>query len=381
MEPSALKVLMISTDRNILSAGSAVSERMREYGGLVGELHIVLLSDASHRLSQGQIGPNVWVYPTSSSSRFFRHKDAARLGRKIVFDKKFVRGESLVTTQDPFECGWAGLKVKNKWRLPLEVQLHTDPFSPYFSGVINLVRKIIARKVLRKADAVRVVSRDLKEKISKRTLAPISVLPIYVDRERIEGGKINFDIHTRYPWQFILLAVSRLTPEKNISLALETLALVRKTFPETGLLIVGSGEEEGKLKSLVKKLGLVGAVEFAGWQEDLASFYKTANAFIQTSLFEGYGLSLVEAGLSGLPVLTTPVGIAQELEHGKDAYIYPVGHPELFAQGIVDLIENNQKRENLRINLKRTLESKLLSKEDYLSAMKSGWEAVAIKVR
>jgi len=129
-----------------------------------------------------------------------------------------------------------------------------------------------------------------------------------------------------------------------------------------------------------KRLKLEDAVAFAGWQNDLASFYKTADAFIQTSLFEGYGLSLVEAGLSALPVITTPVGIAIELAHGKDAYIYPHDHPELFVEGIIALIENNQERKNLKINLQKTLESKLLSREDYMAKIRDGWESIATKV-
>lgn len=376
-----LKVLMISSDRNILVLGSAVSERMKEYGALVKELHIVLLSDARHGLKDKQLSNNVWVYTTNSSLNFLRPFDAFRLGKKVVFDSQFVRGQSLITTQDPFECGWAGLKVKKKWRLPLEVQLHTDPFSPHFSGLLNQVRKIIARRVLRNANGVRVVTLGLKSKISGFTSANISVLPIYVDKQKIEAGKISFDLHARYGWHFILLAVSRLVPEKNLGFALRVLALVREKFPNTGLIIVGSGPEEKVLKLKVKSLKLEDAVEFVGWQNDLTSFYKTANAFIQTSFFEGYGLSLIEAGLYGLPIITTPVGIAQELEHGKDALIYPVGNPELFAQGVVDLIENNYKRENLRTNMKHTLEIKLMSKADYMRQTKDSWVSTADNIK
>lgn len=359
-----IKVLMIGTDRNLLVAGSAVSERIKEYGQLVEELHIVLLSDSSHGLKETKLAPNVTVYPTNSSFKFFRPFDAARLGKKIVFNKKFVRGKSIITTQDPFECGWAGLKVKNKWRLPLEVQIHTNLNSPYFSGFINNIRKIIAKLVLANADSVR----DVK------------TLPIYVDKAKIENARISFDLHARYPWHFIILTVSRLSPEKNLNLALEILALVRQKYPSTGLVIVGAGPEEQSLKLKVKSLKLEGAVEFVGWQNELASFYKTANVFLQTSLFEGYGLSLVEAGLSGLPVVTTSVGMAEELEHGKDAYIYPAERPDFFAAGIIELVESNQKRENLIFNLKKTLESKLLSKEEYLRRIKANWDDTAKKV-
>lgn len=374
-----LKVLMISSDRNILEPESAVSSRMKEYGALVGELHIVLLSDSSHGLKDTQLGKNIRVYPTNSSIHFLRPLDASKIGKKIVFEKTFVRGKSVITA-DSIECGWAGVRIKKKWRIPLEVQLHTDPFSPYFHGFQNTVRKLFIKPILRNVDSVRVMTENLKSKVSQFTSAGITVLPIYVDRKKIEDSPLVFDLHARYSWHFIMLAVTRLAPEKNLELALQTLALVRTKFPDTGLVIVGSGPEEQFLKLKVKSLNLEGAVEFVGWQDDLSSFYKTADAFIQTSLFEGYGLSLVEAGLSGLPVVTTSVGIALELEHNKDAYIYPPGYPELLAQGITDLIENGQKRENLRTNLKHTLERKLLSKADYMARIKENWEKTAVTI-
>lgn len=375
----SIKVLSIGSDRKLFEEGSAVSERIKEYGNLVDELHIINMSDARHGFKNKQLSKNVWVYPTNSITSIMRPIDAARLGKKLILEKDFVRGQSIITAQD-LESAWVGVKIKKKWRIPLEVQLHTDPFSPYFSGFQNVVRKFFMNSILRNADSIRVVSEVLKSKIASLTRAPINILPIYIDKEKIAKSPIAFDLHDRYPWSFILLSVSRLASEKNLGLALKALKLVRDRFPDTGLVIVGSGPEEERLKGMVKKFHLGDAVEFVGWQNDLTSFYRTANVFIQTSFFEGYGLSLVEAGLYGLPVITTPVGIALELEHGKDAYIYPANNPELFAQGIIDLIENNDKQENLRTNMNHILESKLLSKEEYLSELKLGWEKIALKV-
>ncbi len=383
MESKDLRILMISSDRQILTAGSAVSERMKEYGGLVEELHIVLLSDSSHKLKDTTLDKNIWVYPTNSSFKWFRSSGAARLGKKIIFDKKFIRGKSIITTQDPFECGRAGLIVKNKWRIPLEVQLHTDPFSPYFSGFLNEIRKIIARKVIKYADNVRVVSPSLGDKISKEFSIKhqnISVLPIYVDKNRIENEKVSFDLHARFGWHFILLAVSRLSVEKNLPMALEVLEKLVTFFPNAGLVIVGSGPEESSLKLLVKSLKLENNVVFVGWQEDLGSYYKTANLFIQTSNFEGYGLSLVEAGISGLPIVTTNVGIANDLENGHDVYICPPGDVEYMFKAVYDLVENNSMRESLRMNIKRKLDSILITKEEYLEHLLKTWRETASHV-
>ena len=379
MEKS-LKVLMFSSDRNLLTEGSAVAARMKEYATLVGELHIVLLSDGKHGLKDSQLSPNLWVYPTNSAFNLMRPLDAAWVGKRIVFEKGFIRGQSLITAQDPFECGWAALQVKKRWRLPLEIQLHTDPSSPYFSGFQNRVRTFFGKGALKAADAVRVVSEDLKAKVAPLTKAPIAVLPIYVDRERVENAPISFDIHARYGLRFVILTASRLTPEKDLKTALEAVALARRSSGDVGLVIVGSGPEEGRLKALAKKLGVAQAVVFAGWQEDLASFYKTSNVFLQTSLFEGYGLSLVEAGLSALPAVATPTGIARELRDGEEIILVPPRRADLCAQALLDLMEHNGKREILRQNLKRALEGKLLPKSDYLRRLADAWQAVSARM-
>ncbi len=378
-----MKILSIGSDRNLFVEDSAVANRIKEYGLLVDELHIIVMTKSSLGLKEKKIGTNVWIYPTNSFTKWMYPFSASRLGKKIVFEKKFVRGESLITAQDPFECGWAGFKIKNKWRIPLEVQLHTDPFSPYFSGFLNSIRKIIAKRVIKNADNLRVVSKSVGEKITARFNVPnenISVLPIYIDRTRIEEGQINFDLHARFGWHFILLSVCRLTPEKNIPMILNVLKKLLEFFPTTGLVIVGAGPEEGKIGGLIKALGLEKNVALAGWQEDLASYYRSANMFVQTSFFEGYGLSLVEAGLSGLPIVTTAVGIANDLENGQDAYICPIGDVEYMFKAIYDLIENNPKRETLRLNIKHKLDSILITKEEYLVRLKKAWTDTASKV-
>ncbi len=369
-----IKVLDINLDRKVFESGSAAEARMIEYGKLFEELHILTLTRKSMGFEDKKIAQNVWAYSTNSGSKLGMVFDAIRMGKRIVFEKKFVRGLSVITAQDPFETGFVGMRIKNKWRIPLHIQLHTDPFSPFFSGFLNSIRKRMARSVLKKANGVRVVSESLAVEVLKKFALDqekMMVLPIYTEPSRIENEQVKFDLHARFGWNFILLAVSRLTVEKNIPMMLNVFKKLIGFFPNIGLVIVGDGPEKNSLESLVKSLKLENNVAFVGWQEDLASYYKTANMFIQTSNFEGYGLSLVEAGLSGLPVVTTAVGIANDLENGKDAYVCPPGNEEYMFKAVYDLVENNSKREELKIRIKHTLESKLLSKVDYMEKYKT----------
>lgn len=378
-----LKVLMISSDRNLFKEGSAVSKRIKEYGSIAEELHIIVLSKTAHRLVPLKLGENIWLHPTNSISRWMYPYSAASLGKKIVRKNKFVRGNSIITTQDPFECGLAGLQVKKKWRLPLEVQLHTDPYSPYFSGSINWMRKKISKSVLKHADRIRTVSREVAEKITSEATADrekIFVLPIPVDKVRIEGGRVVFDCHARFGWKFVILMVTRLAPEKNIGMAIQALRQVLIRYPDTGLVIVGDGPEREKLEKLSKTLLINSSISFVGWEENLTSYYKTSNAFIQTSIYEGYGLSLIEAGISGLPIVSTPVGIAKELESGKEALICPQNDHDCLATSLIDLIESTQKREILRINMKHFLNRHVIDGTEYLKLVKDGWERTSRRI-
>jgi glycosyltransferase involved in cell wall biosynthesis len=342
MNRAQLKVLMISSDRNILVSGSAVSNRMKEYGAMLDSLHIILLCDFKHSLKENSLSENVRVYPTNSKNKLLRAADAIRIGNKIDC--------SIIVTQDPFESGWVGSRLKQKKDVPLEVQLHTDPYSNQFSGPLNIVRKVIFKRVLKHADGVRVVGEYLKSKIDHSN---VYVLPIYVDRSRI-SSEPKFDLHERFGYKNVVLAVSRISAEKDIGKAIKAVS----DIPDTVLVVVGDGPERSKFEGSEK-------VKFVGWQEDLASYYKTADVFIQTSKFEGYGLSLVEAGLSGLPVVTTPVGIAREL---KNVLIAETSSE--FHLAIESALKNRSS------GLREELETKILTKEEYLRKLISHWNGL-----
>ena len=110
--------------------------------------------------------------------------------------------------------------------------------------------------------------------------------------------------------------VSRLEKEKNVALGLEAFKLILGKIPEAGLVIVGSGKEEKRLKEQVKNLGIEMSVIFEGWQNqaEIASYYKTCDCFLVTSWYEGYGMTLVEAQAAGAKIVSTDVGVAREME-------------------------------------------------------------------
>ncbi len=375
---SNLKVISIGTDRTLFDKNSQARARIAEYGLLVGEMHIVVFTLKNLGLVVEKIAENVWIYPTNSRTRFGYMKDAKKLGREIIVDKKFVRGQSLITSQDPFETGRVGLFLKKKFRLPLQTQIHTDFGSPYFKKVsfLNRLRVFMSGKIIRNSDSFRVVSNKIKNTLVDKyhtDSSKISVLPIFVSIKENTTSQIERTVlRKKYPqFNTVILTVSRLAKEKNISFTIKVFFEVFKTYKDIGLIIVGDGVLKRDLENQVKRLGLSDNVIFLGWQNDISEYYKMADIFINTSYFEGFGMTLLEAGSFGCPVLTTDVGIASDLYIGAEqSFVCPIGGKKIFVEKMISLISSPILREITSAILKENSKKFFISKEEYLRKYK-----------
>lgn len=308
--------IMISTDRGIFNKKSAVRARMIEYSKLYKELHIVIFSTKRHEIEE--ISDNCDVYSTNSLSRLTYVFGAYRIGRRIIKDLDLSES-ILITCQDPFETGLVGFWLKKiKKSAELILQIHTDLFSPNFAShtLLNKIRLHVSRFTLPHADFVRVVSNKIADSLVQKGIDKnkIIIKPIDVNVDYIKNGNVSFNLHERFPkFRKIILMVSRLESEKNIDLAVRAMKTVISKIQDAGLIIVGSGTEQSKLEKLAYNLNISPSVAFVGWQNDLISYYRGCDAFLVTSLYEGYGMTLKEAESAGCRIVSTYVGIAREV--------------------------------------------------------------------
>lgn len=345
-----MKILSIGTDRKLFEKSSAIRARQIEYGKLFGERHIIVFNTESKPTTQ--ISENVFVYPTNSLSKFFYVRDAIKIGKKILSHHNPyspIHNSWFITCQDPFETGLVGWWLAKKFKLPLELQIHTDLGSPYFTSLklgwrlvfLNFIRLRLAKFLLPKADQIRVVSARIKNYlVSDLGIAEnkIEVRPIKVDEEKIKSSAVLLvdDLQKKYPqFDFIALAAGRLEPEKNFGLMIEAWRAVVKKFPRAGLIIVGSGSLEKNLKRKAKNEKLTDNIIFESWQNDLISYYKTADVFLNTSFYEGYGLALAEAARTDCPIVSSDVGIVGEIsQSGRPVFICPINDKDCFVAKI-----------------------------------------------
>lgn len=375
-----MKILSIGSDQKLFENGSEVQRRVQEYGMLFEELHIIVYTRHQTAGDQ-QLTTNVWVYPTNTRWKPLYFWQAYQIAKLLVISHQL----SIITCQDPFETGLVGWLLKKRFRLPLQLQVHTDVFSPYFwkESLKNKVRVLLARFLLPRADSIRVVSQRIKDSLDSRATchtSRVTILPIFVDVRKIQSAKVKTNLHQKYPdHDFIILMASRLTKEKNIGMAIGALLSVKRQASSVKnplLLIVGEGPEKENLELYIKRLTLNANIKFEPPTKDLISYYKTADLFLLTSNYEGYGRTVVEAMAAGTPVIITDVGLAGEiLIDDLDGKIIPVGDSASLVEAILFLLRESKYKKRWLLETEKLLES-FPTKDDYLKEFREALEKI-----
>jgi len=366
-----MNLVIVSTDKKIFEKESSVRERHIWYGDGFDKIEIIVFTGRGFP-RKDSLSHKVTAYATNSVNRIFYIFDAIRIGLRIIRAGLGFGKTTFVTCQDPFESGIVAYYLSKKFQLPLHIQIHTDLFSPYFANqsFLNFIRLQVAKKLIPKAARIRVVSNRIKNSLCEKYIgigSKIKVTPIFTDRAPFERAS-SFTLREKYPnFNFFILMVGRLEAEKNYKLALLSMASIIRDFPKTALVIVGDGSELARLRVYAERLNISNNVFFEGNQHDLNSYYKSANIFLHASNYEGFGLVLLEAALSGLPIVTTNVGIASEVLIDKNsAFVCPIGDAACISKSISELLKQNDIRERLAFNAKNTASNFLISKKQYL---------------
>lgn len=351
-----MNVLFIGSDPSLFNEHSPARMRMRAYADAVasrgGILHIISRASQTTTIEEGPLK----LYGVRGS-RIGALLGSMRRAKRILRDEII----HVVSAQDPFEHGWIARVVTKGTAAKLHIQVHTDFLTPWFvrghiarsprvrMPALNRIRRHIAGRVLPYANGIRVVSKRIKNSLldvyGGRIPVP-TVIPIAVQDVPIEPVPLP-----EHPFTFALLAVGRLEPEKRIEDIIAAVARLRVGYPSLGAIIVGDGRERRKLERMAVRLNVKEKIVFTGARSDARGLMKSAQAFIQASAYEGYGLTLIEAALARVPIITTDVGIVGEVLEGyKHVLAAPVGDPTNLAAHIAWLIEDHEARKELSMS-------------------------------
>ncbi len=149
-------------------------------------------------------------------------------------------------------------------------------------------------------------------------------------------------LEDRFTW----LAVGRIEPQKGYHTLLEAIALMGDA--RAVVLVAGQGSLFEEVRARAHKLGISERVRFLGAQGDIPVLMNAADAFVLPSLWEGFGLVLVEAMACQLPVVATDSGGPREiLDGGRLGFLVPPGDPQALStamQRLMDLPQEDRRR-------------------------------------
>lgn len=146
----------------------------------------------------------------------------------------------------------------------------------------------------------------------------------------------------------ILAAVGRLTHQKGFDLLMEAFSRIETSFPEWTLVIWGEGEDRAALEEKRKSLSLEGRVDMPGITAKPGQWVETADVFVLSSRYEGWGIVLLEAMAAGLPVISfnCQYGPSEMVADGEDGLLVPPDNVDALAEAMAKLLRDDALRQH-----------------------------------
>jgi phosphatidyl-myo-inositol dimannoside synthase len=178
------------------------------------------------------------------------------------------------------------------------------------------------------------------------------ILPNCVDVNRFRPGERDRNLVDRYGLHSsnVILTVGRMAAGeryKGFDEVIDAMPQLLQRFPELKYLIVGDGNDRGRLEAKMKLLGLSGYVIFAGRipESEKVAHYNLADALVMPSYGEGFGIALIEAAACGLPVVGSSIdGSRDALLDGRLGRIVNPRKPDELVEAITAVMKAKPRR-------------------------------------
>ncbi|WP_353095824.1 glycosyltransferase family 4 protein [Tissierella praeacuta] len=144
---------------------------------------------------------------------------------------------------------------------------------------------------------------------------------------------------------FILFYAAELNYNKHQDLLINSISILREKIPNIKLLLAGSGIMESQYKAQAEKLAIHNNIEFLGHRKDVPKLLKLSDIVVASSRREGLPVNVMEAMVTGLPLVVTNVrGHRDLVKDGENGYIIELDDVEDFANSIEKLYRDDKLR-------------------------------------
>lgn len=236
----------------------------------------------------------------------------------------------------------------------------------------------IEKKFAKDTDILITINKEDYE-FAKRKLKAKKV--VHVHGIGVNPKKFMFDISekerderranlTIKPLDFLITYVAELNNNKNQMMLLEAMNILTKDYPNIKLLLAGDGVNKEKIEKYIREKKLQSNVLLLGYRTDIPMLLKLSDLYVATSKREGLPVNIVEAMISGLPVVATDSRGQRELvSDGENGYIVKVGDYNELATKIKNIYLDYRIRDRIKEGAKGKVEPYLF--ENVMKEMKA----------
>ena len=216
----------------------------------------------------------------------------------------------------------------------------------------NIFSSRVIKFILNQADGITTNSRWNADILSKFSNEKIDIIPMGVDLDRFTPLKRDEGLKNRLSnGALLVLGVGRWVEVKGYRYLIMAMKEVVKKIRDIRLVLIGFGPEESRLKKLTAELALMDKVTFINGvgRKKINAYFASSDIFILPSISrkdgstEGFGLSLVEAMASGVPVIGSKVGgVVDIIKDGQTGLLSPERNPSKLAERILTLASDKE---------------------------------------
>jgi glycosyltransferase involved in cell wall biosynthesis len=224
----------------------------------------------------------------------------------------------------------------------------------FFKPIERLIFPPLMRITYPHANKLLAVSRGVAEGVAATMKIPPDSIDIFPNGVDIQHIREQTREDVEHPWINggevpVIISAGRLVSQKGYADLLHGFALLTERIPAR-LIILGEGPLRKELETLKNKLSIRDKVDLLGFQSNPFAFISRADLFVLSSLYEGFGIVLLEAMACGTPVVSTDCqsGPREVLAGGEAGLLVPVGNPRELADSMLRLITDDSLATQLR---------------------------------
>lgn len=361
-----MKLLMVSGDNTVLFAdqrddSSQFRDLLEYLSRHLQEIRVVAVSRRGRGKPWRQ--ENLWVYPTRPVPKPLIPREVVVWGRKA-----FAAGHpDLITCQDPLLLGLGALWLQRISGAPLLLELHGDFLdNPHWlaKGMGYRLFNALGKRLLQRASLVRVTSEVIRRKALDWGLPAerLFYLPHRTDIRRFSPGSGGAELKARLGLddRLVVLSVGRFAPEKDLPNLVRAFAELAAHLPTAHLVLVGDGPTLPQVEATIHNLGLGRRISLVGRVPNakLTQYYRMADLFVLSSVFEGRPKVVQEALACGLPVVCTRVsGVEELVRSGETGYVVDIGDPTAMARAMLQVLTDTARRSEMAVAARSAMEA------------------------